>query len=354
MAGALKRGKEGEIESQQRVGYIGVSAWLGDTNGGRRVNNKHYLFITAFSRPMFSPEKITDILARKKFTTSAEVFPPRNGKPPQIILDKLAKLKELAPDFISITKGAMGSQRGGTVPIGYMISERYEMNALVHFRCRDLDKREVENQLIDNLYFGIKNILAVLGDPIPGETERELDSATQNRYASELVSQISDMNEGKYLPLYGETEPRKGIKTDVCIGVAGYPEAEDMEKEFFIIGEKVRAGADFIITQMVFDADIYSNYVGQLRERGIKIPVIPGVRPVTTPSHVQAAEDIFGANVPNELKNRLASCPAGEAKETCVNFTVDLCQRLRDVGAPGVHLFILNDVDIATEIISRF
>ena len=184
------------------------------------------------------------------------------------ILDKLESLSQLPIDFVSVTKGAMGSMRGGTVPIGYMISERYDMNALVHFRCRDMNKREVENLLVDHMYFGTKNILAVLGDPLPGEPDTTPDPATHNRYACELVQQISDMNQGRYISLQDRPESRRnGIRTDFCIGIASYPDATDPEKEQFIMQEKTNAGADFAITQMVFSADTYSTYVDTLRSK---------------------------------------------------------------------------------------
>ena len=302
---------------------------------------------------MFHQKSITEILQSRKFTISAEIFPPRNGKHPEIILEKLDTLSKMPIDFISVTKGAMGSMRGGTVPIGYMIPDRYQMNALVHFRCRDMNRREVENLLVDHMYFGTRNILAVLGDPLPGEPVKELDPATHNRYASDLVRQISDMNKGRYLAMEHGKPPREGMKTDFCIGVACYPEAEDMEKEIFVMGEKFKAGADFAITQMIFDADVYSAYVKKLRKAGITIPVIPGIRPVTCAEHVAAAEKNFHANVPEPLKRSLENVHEKKANCICLDFTVELIQNLRKVRAPGVHMFTLNDVEIIQEIIVR-
>lgn len=302
----------------------------------------------------FSQEKITDLLARKKFTVSVEVFPPRNGKPASIILDKLAVLSELPIDFVSVTKGAMGSMRGGTVPIGYMISERYKMNALVHFRCRDMDRREVENLLVDHMYFGTRNILAVLGDPLAGEKKKTLDPKTHNRYASELVRQISDMNKGRYLSLPEEPGAhRPGVKTDFCIGVACYPESDEPEKELFVIGQKAKAGANFGISQMVFSAEAYFDYLDKIRSAGIRIPIIPGIRPVTCQKHVHAAEEVFKANVPVSLKKSLKGKLESQARKLCLDFTVKLCGALKDGGAPGVHMFVLNDVEMAGEIIGE-
>jgi len=303
---------------------------------------------------MFVSEKISDLLAKNPFTNSVEVFPPRNGNPPSIILDKLKTINSLPIDFVSVTKGAMGSMRGGTVPIGYMISERYKMNALVHFRCRDMNKREVENLLVDHIYFGTKNILAVLGDPIPGESTGEPDQNTHNRYASELVGQISDMNRGRYLPMEGVGgDRREGLKTDFCIGVACYPEAEDMEQELYVMEEKVKAGADFAITQMIFDSKSYFKYLDDLKARGIDIPVIAGLRPVSCMEHVIAAETIFGAAIPKSLKEDIRGMTRELARKICIDFSISLHEELKQQGAPGAHLFILNDVGMARDIIER-
>ncbi len=304
-------------------------------------------------RLMFQQKGIAQILADNGFTYSAEVFPPRNGKSPEIIFKKLERLAALDLKFISITKGAMGSLRGGTVPIGYIISERYHMNALVHFRCRDMDKAEVENALVDHMYFGTKNILAVLGDSLPGEAGKQLDPKTHNIYACQLVKQIADMNNGIYQPLKNTMEPRKGIKTEFCIGVACYPEAEDMEQELFVMQEKVKAGANYAVTQMLFSAEAYATYVQKLREKGIQIPIIPGIRPVTKMNHVIAAEEIFGANVPESLKQQLQTISEEQRQEVCIDFTLNLIKDLEKAGAPGVHLFTMNDISIIEELMSR-
>ncbi len=289
-------------------------------------------------------DKVTKLLARR-FTVSVEVFPPRNGHPPGIMLDKLKKIERLKPDFVSITKGAMGSMRGGTVPIGYMIGAKYGLTPLVHFRSRDHGRREVENLLVDHAYFGIKNILAVMGDPVEGE--QKTIPKDRNRYASDLVKQIADMNRGFYLPLAGE-KMRKGAPSDFCIGVAAYPEREPKE-ELKVMRAKVAAGADFAITQMFFDAETYKSYVARMRKAGINIPIVAGIRPVTRPEHVEAAERIFKAKVPGALKRAIKGNPKA-AKEACVDYTVELCRKVAAAGAPGVHLFILNDVELAREI----
>ncbi|MEW5937832.1 MAG: methylenetetrahydrofolate reductase [Candidatus Thermoplasmatota archaeon] len=300
---------------------------------------------------MRNQERITDVLD-DRFSVSVEVFPPRNGTAPQVIFGKLRALKRLKPDFVSVTKGACGSMRGGTVPIGYMIAERYGLTPLVHFRSRDLTKRETENLLVDHMYFEIVNILAVMGDPLPGDPAKPPESPECNRYACDLVRQISEMNRGHYLPIPGDTvDYREGVPSNFCIGVACYPERRWTE-ERMVMRAKVRSGAVFGITQMFFQASLYKRYIDRLRSAGIEIPVIPGIRPVSCAEHVRAAEEVFGATVPAELKKALRGIDRGKGREICTDFTVRLCEELADLGAPGVHLFILNDVEMAREIIT--
>ena len=295
---------------------------------------------------------VSELLDRR-FTVSVEVFPPRNGHSPRIILDKIAALKRLRPDFISITKGAMGSMRGGTVPIGYMIAAKYGMIPLVHFRSRDHTRKEVENLLVDHTYFGIRNILAVMGDPVAGDPKTLPNQRTHNRYASDLVRQIAGMNEGRFLPMDGDkTTYRKGELSDFCIGVAAYPE-RNWTEERKVMGAKVAAGADFAITQMFFEAKTYTDYVARVRKAGFKIPIVAGIRPVTRPEHVEAAERLFHAKVPPALKRAIAGGSEKKAREACIEYTVDLCGKVSAAGAPGVHLFILNDVELAGEIVGR-
>jgi methylenetetrahydrofolate reductase (NADPH) len=297
-------------------------------------------------------ERITDIIA-DRFSVSVEVFPPRNGTSPDHILGKLAALKRLKPDFVSVTKGACGSMRGGTVPIGYMIAERYGLTPLVHLRSRDLTMRETENLLVDHRYFEITNILAVMGDPVAGDPPTPPAGRGRNKYASDLVRQIAGMNDGRYLPMPGDRcAHRIGEPSDFCIGVAGYPERPWAE-ERRVMGAKARAGADFAITQMFFSSELYRRYLKRLRAAGVRIPVIPGIRPLSKTEHVQAAEKTFGASVPASLKKALKGATEAEGKETCLSFTTDLCRRLAEMGAPGVHLFILNDVEMARSIIGR-
>src|SRR3989338_4283864 len=188
-------------------------------------------------------KKITEILKNKKFTLSVELVPPRNGTSYDEIFNKLEQLKGKV-DFVSVTKGAGGSLRGGTLPISYFAQNKYGINTIAHFVCRERTKYEIENDLMDLYYFGIRNILALRGDPPAGHKEEEWDG--DYKYAYLLVKQIKEMNKGLYLPRVNiDKGSREGSKTDFCIIAAGHPE-DPIKEEIEHIKAKVEAGAELI------------------------------------------------------------------------------------------------------------
>lgn len=292
--------------------------------------------------------KITEIIKEKDFTFSVELVPPRNGISPANLYDRIKNLKGKI-DFVSVTKGAGGSLRGGSFPISYFCQTRFGINAVAHFVCRERTKYQIENELIDLHYFGIKNILALRGDPPAGSSE---PWKGEYKYAYMLTQQIKNMNDGKYLPVGVESSGfRKGIKTDFCILVAGHPE-DPIEEEIEHMRSKIDAGGEIIITQMVFTFEDYRTYVEKLREAGIRVPVIAGIRPLVSLRQVDSCERFFKINIPDRLKTGLKGRDK-EAREFGVNYTVEMIRRLKEYGAAGAHLFVLNDVDLAHEILER-
>ena len=224
-------------------------------------------------------QAITEILKSKPRTFSAEVIPPRNGAETSAILKQIETMKLHGVDFISVTKGAGGSLRGGTLPIAQMIKGSYGLCSLAHFTCRDYTIEEVENALMDHHYFGIRNILALRGDPPDGKVDHFQPAPNRHMYAYQLVSQIRNLNEGRYLFREGFDSKkdsdgiRKGLATQFCIGVAAYPEEENGALYF---KHKVEAGAQFGITQMIFDADAMANFRDRLISLSADIPILPG------------------------------------------------------------------------------
>lgn len=172
--------------------------------------------------------KITDVLQSKSFTLSAEMIPPRNGEEISSTMEKLNKVVSSGVDFLSVTKGAGGSLRGGSLPISQAIKDHFTRPCIAHFTCRDLSPKDIENQLIDHHYFGIRNILALRGDPPMGETEWKTPEGGYS-YAHQLIKQIRELNQGHFIERKGFTTSNRE-PTDFCIGAAVYPEHPN-EKE---------------------------------------------------------------------------------------------------------------------------
>lgn len=288
-------------------------------------------------------EKITDILKKKDFTVSVEIVPPRNGSDPDDLFNDFRKIKDKI-DFVSVTKGAGGSLRGGTLPISFFVQQKFNLNAIAHFVCRERTIKEIENDLVDLHYFNIKNVLALRGDP-PAGSKEAWDG--DYKFAFNLVDQIQRMNNGQYIPRDESEEPFKlGVKTDFCMLVAGHPE-DPIDIEISHMKNKIKAGADVIITQMIFSFEEYKNYVDSLRNAGITIPILPGIRPLRNIKQAESMENFFGLKIDNKLKEGLLE---GNEKFS-INYFSDFIKKLKDFGAPGVHLFILNDIDIVKKII---
>lgn len=294
-------------------------------------------------------KKITDILKEKDFTISVELVPPRNGEGKNEMLNKINFLQNKV-DFVSITKGAGGSLRGGTLPISAFAKDK-GLAPIAHFVCRERTQAEIENDLIDLYYLDIHNILALRGDPPAGAKEEAWDG--DYIYAYKLVKQISELNNGHYLPRKNidSGEFREGVKTNFCICVAGHPE-DPIEEEIEHIKAKVEAGANVIITQMVWSFEEYDKYVKSLRENGIDLPVIPGVRPLTHIKQANSIEKFFNLPVNEELKAGLKDKSDEEAEEFGLQYTADMIKKLKEAKAPGIHLFVLNDVDMVDKLLS--
>ncbi len=324
-------------------------------------------------------QKITDLL-KKKFTYSVELVPPRNGTDLKIVLDALETLRRIKVDFVSVTKGAGGSLRGGTLPICCLAHERFGITSVAHYTCREADSFRVENELVDQYYFGIKNVLALRGDPPDFGDDKNIrtgkslhvpitdDTPSNNKlhgeykHAYQLVREIKRLNNGKYIARkkFDTTKEdyRDGIKTDFCIGVAAHPEEKDekgsYERGLEYLKKKVDEGADFAITQMLFDAERYKIFVDKARDAGIKIPIIPGIWPLDVKWKLEQAEKKFKVSIPHEIREKLSKLEDPEEfRKKGIEFTIELCKKLKKYGAPGIHLFLFLDANIAEVIVNE-
>lgn len=291
--------------------------------------------------------RITDVLRENEFTVSAEIVPPRNGEEQAQTIKKLEKIMESGLHFLSVTKGAGGSLRGGSLPIAQAIKDHFSKPCIAHFTCRDLVPQEIESHLIDHHYFGIRNILALRGDPPMGVDDWKPREGGYS-YAYELIKQIRGLNGGTFLKRQGfEIDAKE--KTDFCIGAAVYPEHPDPKERVEFTRLKFAEGAEYGITQMLFDPDAYGRIKEDLQKIGIDAPILPGIRILKSQQQADVMESRFACRVPDWYRQAL---PA--EKTTPLNYDqllepfYKLVEKLREYGAPGVHVFVLADTTIST------
>ncbi|MGE4232678.1 MAG: methylenetetrahydrofolate reductase [Bacteriovoracia bacterium] len=304
---------------------------------------------------------ITELLKLGRLLKSAEIIPPRNGADFSKIKEQISSLKEVPVDFISVTKGAGGSLRGGTLPIAQIIKDQFGICSLAHFTCRDYTVNEVENSLMDHHYFGVHNILALRGDPPDGQPDLFLNNAKphsqRHAFAWQLVNQIRKLNQGEYIVRPGfdkttESGLRSGEKTDFCVGVAAHPEEKPFEKAIEYLKVKVDNGAKFAITQMLFFPEVYSRFLDACAKQNINIPIFPGIRILTQASAGKMMVERFGVSAPDKLLLALENAKDKESAKTIgFDFTYDLCQKLIKAGAPGIHIFVMFDAVLGAKLL---
>ena len=268
--------------------------------------------------------KVTDHIKERKDTViSFEILPPLKGKTINSIYDHLDPLMEFKPAFINVTyhrseqvfkKKADGTfdkvevrKRPGTVGICAAIMNHYKVDAVPHLICGGFSKQETESALIDLAFLGIDNVLVLRGDAAKNETLFEPEP-NGHRYASDLLKQVVDLNNGIYL----EEDIRNGSKTQFCIGVAGYPEkhfeAPNLQTDLKYLKAKVDAGAEYVTTQMFFDNKKYFEYVKACKEAGINVPIIPGLKPITSKKQLMVLPRTFHVDIPTELSTEILKC----------------------------------------------
>ena len=270
--------------------------------------------------------KILDRFQLGRPIISFEVFPPKRDGNVEALFETIHELRALEPDFISVTYGAGGSTRDMTYEIAVRLVDLGTL-PLVHLTCVGHSRTELAHMLDQLSAAGIRNVLALRGDPPRGESFRP--TADGFRYASELVHFI------------------KG-RWDLCVGVAGYPEihpeAASPEGDLAALREKVDAGADFVTTQLFFDNRLYYDYARRVRDVGVTVPILPGIMPVLDGRSLTRFAG-FGANVPDELARGFERAD-GESPERAKRFGLDFaiaqCRDLLARGAPGIHIYTMN------------
>ncbi len=243
-------------------------------------------------------------------------------------------------------------KRPGTLVVGSEIqrSEKYGIDTVLHVLCRGFTREETEDFLIEMNYARLKNVLAVRGDSERYKTNSIERSV--NNYAVDLVKQIVDMNNGKYL-----NNPHSK-KTDFCIGVCGYPEvhfeAPNMETDIKHLKGKVDAGADYIVTQMFFDNKKYFNFVEKCREAGINVPIIPGLKILTKKEHLTSLPKTFHISIPYELSSEVEKVTKSEfAEDVGVEWAAKQVEELLNKKVPALHFFVMKNDEAIHKVMKK-
>lgn len=276
--------------------------------------------------------KIRDILAEGKPTLSFEVFPPKTGDAYESVEKAAAQIAQLKPAFMSVTYGAGGGTSDYTVGIASSLQEKYGVTPLAHLTCVSSTREKVQGVLRELKEKGIENVLALRGDiPKDGKTPEVY------HYASELIREIKSAG-------------------DFCIGAACYPEGhvESANKsvDMDYLKEKVEAGCDFVTTQMFFDNSILYSYLYRIREKGITVPVIAGIMPVTNAKQVKRITQMSGTYLPSRfmsILDKFGSDPAA-MKQAGIAYATDQIIDLLANGVQGIHVYSMNKPDVAEKI----
>jgi methylenetetrahydrofolate reductase (NADPH) len=300
---------------------------------------------------------------------SFEVLPPLKGKTIESLYNHLDPLMEFKPPFINVTyhrsesmfkKKADGTfekievrKRPGTVGICAAIRNHYNVDAIPHLICGGFSKQETENALIDLHFLGIDNVLALRGDAEKNEASFQ-PHPDGHAYAIDLLRQVSNLNNGIYL----EEDILNGSKTNFCIGVAGYPEkhfeAPNLEIDIQHLKDKIDAGADYIMTQMFFDNQKYFDFVKQCRAAGIDVPIIPGLKPLTTKKQLSVLPRIFHVDIPTDLSLAVMKCKTdAEVEIVGAEWLVQQSKALKEFGVPVLHYYTLGKPKLIQKVVEQ-
>lgn len=279
--------------------------------------------------------KIKNLYKIKKTVISFEIFPPNEKYPIESVYETIDELSKLKPDFISVTYGAGGTTRGRTVEIASRIKNIYGIEPLTHLTCFGAKNNEIENILKELKKKNIKNILALRGD-LPKDREG-VDG--DFKYASKLIEKIKKENE-------------------FCVGGAFYPEGHQETNDLldlFYLKEKVREGADFLISQIFFDNNYFYDFKNKCDKLGINIPLIPGIIPVTNAKQIKRITELCGSTIPLKFQKILMRYEDNPKalKEAGIAYAVEQIIDLLSSGIPGVHIYTMNKVDVVAEIMRR-
>ena len=290
---------------------------------------------------------------------SFEVVPPNRGHKAEILFDIVTQLMPFNPAWIDVTSHApfaqyrerrdgtveriVSKKRPGTLGICGVIQNRFKIDTVAHILCLGFTREETEDALIELNYLGVHNVLALRGDG-PNFEKKHAPGRTQNFYAKDLVEQICQLRESKYI---SDLDDAQGL--DFCVGVAGYPEKHFEEKnkktDIAQLKAKVDAGAGYIVTQMFFDNSHYFSFVEECRNAGIQVPIVPGIKILKSIAQLRSIPKTFFCDIPEDLVNEMHRNP-NHVADFGIKHALGQCRDLLEKGAPGLHFYVLNDADL--------
>ncbi len=287
---------------------------------------------------------------------SFEIIPPKRGGNIHQLLSLLDDIIKYNPPFIDITSHAaeviyeetagggfiakVKRKRPGTLGICALIQNKYNVDAVPHVICQGFTREETEDFLIELRYLMIDNVLAIKGDDSAFNKPLKFGRSVNSR-SIDLVKQIKAMNSGKYL----EDSLLDAEPTNFCIGVGGYPEkhyeAPNLDIDINYIKEKIDAGADYIVTQMFYDNQKYYTFVEKCRAAGIQVPIIPGLKILTSRTHVNSLPKNFYIDIPKELADNIMNEKPEHSMEIGIEWTARQVEDLLNHNVPGIHFYVM-------------
>lgn len=307
--------------------------------------------------------KVTEHIenANGKTLFSFEILPPLKGQNIQSIFDSIDPLMEFNPPFIDVTyhreeyeykelpngllEKKVVKKRPGTVGICSAIQNKYQVDAIPHILCGGFTKEDTENFLIDLDFLGIQNVVALRGDAVKSEIYFKPEKEG-NQYATELVTQIADLNKGIYL----DADLQNTSATNFCIGVAGYPEkhmeAPSLDSDIYFLKQKIKNGATYIVTQMFFDNQKFFEFVAKCRKEGITVPIIPGLKPIATKKQLNLIPHRFKVDLPDELIMAIVKAKDNDAiRQIGIEWCTEQSKGLVKAGIPVLHYYSMGKAE---------
>jgi methylenetetrahydrofolate reductase (NADPH) len=292
---------------------------------------------TASISPAAAAPRVADLIAAGERSISFEFFPPKDEAGERQLWTTLRELEALQPTFVSVTYGAGGSTRDRTIRVTERIAQDTTLTPMAHLTCVGHSREELRSVIGSYAGAGVRNVLALRGDPPEGPAARFEAHPEGPRYATELVELTRSLG-------------------DFCVGVAAFPEshpsAESPDADARVLAAKARAGAEFAITQLFFRPEDYFRLVDRVAALGVDIPIIPGIMPITNLAQVTRMAELSGAALPVEIVERVGRFDGDQAavRSEGIAIATELCDDLLAGGAPGLHFYTLNRSKATREI----